>query len=316
MIFFWVFQLASLLFLLVSRYFFGAYIGTDTLVLSFLILISTPLLIPVVALIREDNTRMRPIFTQVGVNWVISMLLISFGLLFGFHIEYSTFFFIFILMFSVFFAIESRIFFLVALMWLIATVSALIVGKSTFAESASIIVYLALVIGVFVEIGAPLFKKIHLDSKMLIEVTSEFRQGYRSALSDYAWIMIGLIQSIFFVALIGRGFLWNFDYQMLLYLAFWVWIFSMLYLFSHERILHIWDFIIDRFSRKYYSDSYRNNKEYMNYGIIGSTILILVSMIDWTSIVRLPYLTIICFPLFTILIMISIYRIHSLFYHR
>lgn len=316
MIFFWVFQLASLLFLLVSRYFFGAYIGTDTLVLSFLILISAPLLIPVVALIREDNTRMRPIFTQVGVNWVISMLLISFGLLFGFHIEYSTFFFIFILMFSVFFAIESRIFFLVALMWLIATVSALIVGKSTFAESASIIVYLALVIGVFVEIGAPLFKKIHLDSKMLIEVTSEFRQGYRSALSDYAWIMIGLIQSIFFVALIGRGFLWNFDYQMLLYLAFWVWIFSMLYLFSHERILHIWDFIIDRFSRKYYSDSYRNNKEYMNYGIIGSTILILVSMIDWTSIVRLPYLTIICFPLFTILIMISIYRIHSLFYHR
>ena len=64
MIYLWLLQLASLIFLLVAPYLTAALPGADILILSLLMLVLTPLLIPLVATIRADLTPMRPIYTR------------------------------------------------------------------------------------------------------------------------------------------------------------------------------------------------------------------------------------------------------------
>lgn len=133
-------------------------------------------------------------------------------------------------------------------MGLIVTVSALLVDMSAFAESASVVVYLSLVLGVLTEIAAPVFDRIHSRSKRLIVISPEFRRGYRQALTEYTWILTIAIEVIFIIVWAGRGIVWNFEYRMFLYLAFLVWIFFSIYLFATENPRQIHDFLSLRFS--------------------------------------------------------------------
>jgi hypothetical protein len=64
MIYFWLLQLTALLSLLVAPYFSVLLPGVDILILSLLMLVLTPLLVPLVATIRADLTPMRPICTR------------------------------------------------------------------------------------------------------------------------------------------------------------------------------------------------------------------------------------------------------------
>ncbi len=220
MLFFWFFQLIFLIFIIISRYFFGTFLQSNILILSFLMLVCTPVIVPLVATIRQDMTPMRPVWTRAGCIGLIVIILVSCLLFLGFHISFSTIIFWSLAMLSIFFRFESRIFFLVALLGLIVTVSALLVDMPAFAESASVAVYLSLVLGVLTEIAASLFDRIHSGSKRLILISPEFIRGYRQALTEYTWMITIVIEIIFIIALAGRGYIWNFDYQMLLYMSF------------------------------------------------------------------------------------------------
>ena len=82
MIYFWLFQLTSLLVLLVSQYLFEVSSEVNILLLSFVILLATPVILPIVRIIREDMTPMRSLFTRAGVIGFLSILLASLGLFF------------------------------------------------------------------------------------------------------------------------------------------------------------------------------------------------------------------------------------------
>lgn len=317
MIYFWLFQITSLLVLLVSRSFFEILPETNILLLSFFILSITPVIIPIVGIIRQDMTPMRSLFTRAGVVGFLCILLVSLGLFFWFQISSGTLIFLLLTLFAVYFRVESRLFFLVALLGLIVTVSALLVEKAAFAESASIIVYLALVIGVFVEIGSSWFERVHSRSKSLIDVSPEFKTWYQQALSDYTWMMTVVIQSLFVVALLGREIIWNFDYQMLLYLAFGVWIFFTLYLLSSERTLHFRDFMVNRLSKRYIVSLFRGKRQYIKYILSGGVFATLIVLIDWTLIWNLPSITLASLiALIFLLVGIGVYGVVSFFYRR
>lgn len=317
MIYFWLFQLTSLLVLLVSRYLFEVSSEVSILLLSFVILLATPVILPIVQIIREDMTPMRSLFTRAGVVGFFSILLASLGLFFWLDISSGTFIFVLFSLLAVYFRFESRIFFLSALLGLIVTVSALTLKEASLAESASIVVYLALVIGVFVEIGSPWFDRLHQHSKPLITLSSEFKTNYQLALSDYAWMMTMILQSLFILALLGRGTLWNFEYQMLLYLAFGVWIFFTLYLLSSHRTLHIRDFVVNRLSKGYIISLFRGKRHYIKYILSGGVFATLVVLIDWTLIWRLPSITLASLvTLIILLIGVGVYGIVSIFYRR
>lgn len=113
MIYFWLFQIISLLSLLVSRYFFGVAVESDILILSLILLVCTPVIIPLVATIRGDMTPMRSLLTQAGCIGLIVIIVISLGIYFGFQISVSTLIFWILALLAVFFRFESRIFFLV-----------------------------------------------------------------------------------------------------------------------------------------------------------------------------------------------------------
>lgn len=113
MIYFWLFQIISLLFLLISRYFFGVVPESNMLVLSLLLLICTPVIVPLVATIRGDMTPMRPLLTRAGCIGLMVIILISCLLFLGFHISSSSIIFLSLALLAVFFRFESRIFFLV-----------------------------------------------------------------------------------------------------------------------------------------------------------------------------------------------------------
>lgn len=316
MVFFWLFQIASLWLFLISQYFFSLSSDLDTLILSLLLLVSIPVMIPMIALIRKDMTPMQPICTRAGILWCILMLAIVIGLFFWLNIPLWTCIYILIISLAIYFRIESRIFFLWALMWLIATISALFTENQTLAESMSIFVYLALVVGVFVEVLSHWFDRFHTHSRSVIHISQEFKTWYSRALSDYAWMATVGIQSIFIIALLGRGTLWNFDYQMLLYLAFGVWVFFAFYLFTSDNISHIWDFIRGRFSARYYRDTVKNNKESIKYYIpLTASILVSFVLIDWSTLWILPSATLIGFVIFIVAIVVSLQHIYSSFYH-
>ena len=249
MFLFWLMELAVLVFVLISRYIFGMFVGGEVLILSLLILLTVPVFIPLIATIREDITLPHPLLTRAGLSGLFVIALFSFGLSFGFHISLSTTLFLVITALAIYFRIESRIFFVVALMGLLLTVYSLLLDMSVLAEQASIIVYLSLVIGVAAEIGISLSDRIHRSSRPLVKIAPEFVMSYRQALSEYAGLMLVAIQIIVIGAILGRGTLWDFDYQVLLYLAYGSWIFSALYLLSGTQIHDIREYITIRFSR-------------------------------------------------------------------
>lgn len=146
MFLFWLLELAVLVFVLISRYIFGMFVGGEVLILSLLILLTVPVFIPLIATIREDITLPYPLLTRAGLSGLVVIVLLSLGLFFAFQISLSTTLFLLIMALAIYFRIESRIFFLAALMGLIVTVYALLLDMSSLAESASIIVYLSLVI--------------------------------------------------------------------------------------------------------------------------------------------------------------------------
>lgn len=69
-------------------------------------------------------------------------------------------------------------------------------------------------------------------------------------------MMFIAIEIIVIGAILGRGTLWDFDYQMLLYLALGSWVFAGVYLFSEPQIHSIREYIIGRFSRQYIRSLY------------------------------------------------------------
>ncbi|MBC7503436.1 hypothetical protein H7169_00495 [Candidatus Gracilibacteria bacterium] len=317
MIYFWLFQIISLLFLLVSRYFFGVAVGPDMLILSLLLLISTPVIVPLVATIRGDMTPMRSLLTQAGCIGLILIIAITLGIYFRFQVSFSTLIFWMLALLAVFFRFESRIFFLVGIMGLIVTVSALLVDMSAFAESASVVVYLSLVLGVLTEIVAPVFDTLHNRSRKLIVISPEFRRGYRQALADYTWILTITIEVIFIIVWAGRGIVWNFDYRMLLYLAFLVWIFFSIYLFATESPRHIRDFVSLRISHESLLSVYRYNRTPIHYAIFLGAAIFLFYLIDWAILWQLPFITLSAFVVLIILsTCVCMYSIISYSHHR
>jgi hypothetical protein len=315
MIFFWLLHIVLLSFFVIAQFLFQINIVDDTVLLSFLILSFLPAFVPLVNVVREDVSPMRSVFTKTGLIGSATIVTLVLWWLFGFHIEYTTAIFILIWAFSVFFRVESRIFFGVALVWLFCTMSALIFDKTELAESMSIWVYLALLIGVSVEIIAPWFERLHDLSRPLVDITPEFRQWYYSALSEYAWIMTIWLHFFFFISLLGRGIIWSFDYQMLLYLVFGICIFFALYLLSQDKRLQISDFTAEKFSAKYYRNLYINIKKYSIYWITGLLCFVWLFLINWNIVWNLPLYTLIGSLLF-IISMSMISYISYPFFHK
>ena len=218
-------------------------------------------------------------------------------------------------MFAVFFAVEGRIFFLVALLSLVFTVVSLALYMTVFAERSSIIVYLALVLGVVAEIGAPFFSRWHQGSPAMIRVSREFITGYYHALSDYAGMIVIGLQSLFVIALIGRGFVWSFDYQMLLYIVMGVWGFAIVYLLTRDTICHLQDIyslsrtrtdLVSIWHQVTHIESTRERWTLLVSAIALLGAGLLAWLIDWTAVAALPMTTLISLILLILLIITAL----------
>ena len=89
------------------------------------------------------------------------------------------------ILFGVYFALESRLYFFAALFALVVVILGLLFEQKAVAESMSIFVYLMLVAGVAVEIVAPLFGRFHRESRPVIRISEAFVHAYRQELSLY-----------------------------------------------------------------------------------------------------------------------------------
>jgi hypothetical protein len=250
MIISWLFSIVSLVSLLVADFFLMISPDTNSLLLALSLVASAPWIPLVFSHIKRDIEPLNPLTTRASLGGYLILLGLWMIMTFYFHASVSTQIFVLVLMFSAYFHIDARIFFAVALGGLITTVWSLVFDMSRWAESASIIVYLALVIGVFVEIGSRWLNKIHDGGKVLMHISSEFKTSYQQTLAEYTWIITVILQLIFIIALLGRGTLWNFDYQMLPYLSFGIWIFFALYLLASDKIYRTQDFMVSRLSKK------------------------------------------------------------------
>lgn len=317
MFFTWIFSIISLVSLVVGKFFFVISPDTNSLLLALALIASAPWIPLVFAHIRADMAPLHSLTTRSALVWY-GLLIFTWTILsFVLDTETSTQIFFLILIFATYFHIDARIFFAVALGGLITTIWGLAFDMSAWAESASIIVYLSLVISVFVEISSRLIDRLHYRSRELVSLSSEFKTSYRKALSEYAWIITVILQSSFIIGLLGRGTFWNFEYSMLLYISFGIWIFFAIYLFASEKIYSLRDFVTNRFSIRYIIWLVKKISQYSRYIVTVIIFSILVTLIDWTLVLRLPLITLVSLiGLMAFLIGISVYSIVSFFYRR
>lgn len=188
MVFAWVFSITSLVALGSAKLFFALAPGFEMLYLSLSLIVLTPWMFPVIAHIRTDMTSPHSPITESGLMGIgaITIILILSSIL-GMSVFGMVFFAIFLI--SIVFHIDSRIYFALALAGLIVTVMSLIYDISSLAESASVLVYLALVTGVFSEIIAPALDRYHGTSRVRFDHAKKILHEYRLALAEYSSLL-------------------------------------------------------------------------------------------------------------------------------
>jgi hypothetical protein len=145
MVFAWVFAIASLIALAFAKVFFVLSPGFGILYLSLTLIALTPWMFPVIEAVRRDAIEPHSPITRSGI---IGLLCIGLTTFMSYLLGFSAFWvaFIGIVLIAIVFHIESRLFFVAALGSLIVTIVALMYGVTSLAESASVFVYIMLVI--------------------------------------------------------------------------------------------------------------------------------------------------------------------------
>lgn len=120
------------------------------------------------------------------------------------HTDVSTQIWILVSLFAIYFHVDSRLFFALALAGLITTVWSLVFDMAVWAESASIIVYLCLVIGVLVELTSPLMQSLHRETRPLVVVPERFVHEYRDTLVSYSILLVSALGFILVFLIVFR----------------------------------------------------------------------------------------------------------------
>lgn len=231
MLFFWMYSLASLVLLLIAKIFFVVSADLGTLLLWLFVIFLLPLCIPLVSLIRRDVSIPRSpwsVASVISILIAIIMLLVAYFVL---HWGVSTIVFFAVLFVASSYAIDSRIFFWFALWGLVFTIVSLLLGLNSYAEISSIYVYIALVLGVLVELLSPYFAYIHRDSTTLVQIPEGFIQAYRRDMEQYTRMILVALGVLFISMVIGYGRWWHVDVQLYIYLSLIILLFFVVFLF-------------------------------------------------------------------------------------
>lgn len=247
MFFTWIFSTVSLVSLLVAKLFFVVSPDTNSLLLALALVASAPWIPLVFSHIRRDMEPLHPLTTRASLGGYLILFGLYLLLAYYFHTAVSTQIFVLVLLFSVYFRVDARVFFALALGGLITTVWSLVFDMTAWAESASIIVYLALVIGVLIELIAPLMSRIHTGHNPLIYISSEFTREYRDTLSAYSILFGSGLGIVMVVLIVLRGLVWNYAFSMLLFFAMGYMLLALIAVTTERRTLHITGYIRDEY---------------------------------------------------------------------
>lgn len=245
MFFFWLYALAWILLFLSAKFFFIVPTESYPLILSLAMMIVLPVMIPLLRLIRQDVTESYPVFTRAGIVGIGCSLLVASLLWSIFDWSFSTVIFFWMVFIAAYFRVESRIFFMGALMGLIYTILTLLLGMEDLADKASIFVYLALVAGVIVELFAPVFARIHRGSPVWIQFSDEFVWLYRRECATLSFLVTAGLQLLIIVLLIGRGKWWIFESDLYPFIGLGIWFFFFLFLLLSQKVYTLQHFFTD-----------------------------------------------------------------------
>ena len=243
----WIFSTVSLVSLLVAKIFFVISPDTNPLLLALALVASAPWIPLVFSHIKRDIEPLHPFTTRPAIGGYLILFGLYLLMAYYFHAAVSTQIFVLVLLFSVYFRVDARVFFALALGGLITTVWSLVFDMTRWAESASIIVYLALVIGVLIELIAPLMGRIHTGHKPLIHISPEFTREYRDTLSAYSILFGSGLGIVMIVLIVLRGLVWNYAFSMLLFFAMGYMLLALIAVITERRTLHITDYIRDEY---------------------------------------------------------------------
>lgn len=187
MLFHWFFSIATVVFLLFLQVTFLLISNENQIftlsesariyLVTFSILSVSPLFLFLINYIRTDAESSRPFFTQAGIFGFLSILAII-GILIFLKISFPLIVILFLIFISSFFAWEARLYFLFAVLCLVAIIFSLIFEQKNIAENMSIFLYYLLIIGVALEILSPLFAKIHKNSQKILELPDNFSEEF------------------------------------------------------------------------------------------------------------------------------------------
>lgn len=279
----WIFSTISLVSLLVAKIFFVISPDTNSLLLALALVASAPWIPLVFSHIKRDIEPLHPFTTRPAIGGYLILIALYFLMMFYFHTAVSKQFFILVLLFSIYFHVDARVYFALALGWLITTVWSLVFDMSTWAESASIIVYLCLVVGVLIELIAPLMHRIHTGHAPLVHINPEFTREYLNTLSTYSIFICSGLGIVMVVLIILRGLVWNYAFSMLLFFAMGYIFLMIIAIITERRILHITSYMRDEYKLLTYV---LNRWQYAHIWLLAS-LMILVDIsyfraLTWT----------------------------------
>lgn len=284
MFFTWIFSIISLVSLVVGKFFFVVSPDTNSLLLALALVASTPWIPLIFSHIKTDIEPIHSLTTRSAITWY-GLLIFTWTILsFVLDTRTSTQIFFLILIFATYFHIDARIFFAVALGGLIVTVWSLVFDMSAWTESTSIIVYLSLVVGVLVELIAPVIGRFHRESKSLFHIPTAFIHEYRDTLGSYALLLSTGIGIVMVVLIVMRGIWWNYAFSMLLFFSMGYTLLIILRSLAQRRIPTLMDSIRDEYRLLTYL---QNRSRYTSIWLLAS-LMILVDIayfraLPWTT---------------------------------
>ncbi len=111
----WIFSTVSLVSLLVAKIFFVISPDTNSLLLALALVASTPWIPLVFSHIKRDIEPLHPFTTRPAIGGYLILIALYFLMMFYFHTAVSKQFFILVLLFSIYFHVDARVYFALAL---------------------------------------------------------------------------------------------------------------------------------------------------------------------------------------------------------
>lgn len=300
--FFWMHALSSLALLIIARYFFVVSGNLDILLLSFLTILSIPILIPLITFLKREATMMN---SPLTLSWVLGGWVILVILLIAISLGTTTSGILFFawLSIGIYYGIDSRIFFSFSLVGLVFIILALVSNQHLYAESTSITVYVLLVMGIVVELFSSSFAKLHAWSHRIINISQDFIKWYRQDMSNYALTTAFAIAILWSAAMIWSGKYWIIESEIFVYIAWGVFIFYALFIAFSQKYHTLWDFFMtdNRWMPRWLEVS---SWLYLLFFSIGSTLLAAMGILY-----RLPIFSIVWMTMISTFVVFGVVRI-------